>query len=287
MVKKFLIILATVALFASSVSAQPFRGVSSFAVMHPEFPCDKLMEAYEFARDKNPKFLPALSILWGTFGEEESCVKWWAYRFADRPHVIEVHFSNGPGRRNGQLAAEGEFFPEWSVKEYNRRLETGDFVALGGIHYRMLRIEEFARRVENANTRWLISWELESNLSVRAAQMWEAHYRTLVALGLLRDFALVANPHSPRHFGGAQFREFHSLRGKPSGAPNCVANEDGAYDQSPGATRAFFKRYAGCVVQFLWRGEHQGRTKGGSFISPRKREFVIEDTDGLAELLAR
>ena len=68
----------------------------------------------------------------------------------------------------------------------------------------MLQIEEFAKRVENANTRWLISWELESNLSVRAAQMWEAHYRTLVALGLLRNFALVANPHSPKHFGGAR-----------------------------------------------------------------------------------
>ena len=173
------------------------------------------------------------------------------------------------------------------MKEYNRRLEQGDAIALGGIHWRMLQIEEFAKRVENANTRWLISWELESNLSVRAAQMWEAHYRTLVALGLLRDFTLVANPHSPQHFGRAQFREFHSKNGKASGTPNCIANQDGLYDQSPSETRAFFKRYAGCVVQFLWRGEHQGRSKESAFSPPRKRHFEIDDTDGLAELLAR
>lgn len=254
--------------------------------MHPNFPCDKWMTIYEYARDRNPSFLPAMAVLWGTFGEEESCVKWFAYRFADRPHVIEIHFSNGPGRRNGQLAIEGEFFPEWSVKEYNRRLEQGDVIALGGIHWRMLQIEEFVGRVENRNTRWLISWELESNLSVRAAQMWEAHYRTLVSLGLLRDFALVANPHSPRHFGGAEFREFHSKNGRPSGVPNCVANEDGIYDQSPSATRAFFRRYAGCAVVFAWRGEHQGRYKGSPFLPPRNREFEVDDIEGLSELLA-
>jgi len=261
-----------------TASAQQFRGVASFAAMHPGFPCDRWLSIYGEALKRKPDLLPAMVVLWGDFGSDETCVKRFADVFRDRPHVIEVHFANGPGRRNRQLA-EGSFFPEWSVEELNVRLASGDFVALGGVHWVMREIERFAARVENPNTRWLVSWELESNLTPAAAVMWEAHYRTLVALGELRSFALVANPHSPQWFGGAEFREFHSRTGKPSGVPNCVANEDGNYDQSVSDSRAFLKRYRSCAVALLWRGAHQGRTKASAFTLPRSREFVVSDRD--------
>lgn len=270
--------LCLLALAAPKAHTEQFRGVSSFAAMHPAFPCDRWLSIYDEAVRRKPDFLPAMAILWGDFGDDESCVKKFTERFADRPHVVEVHVMNGPGRRNKQLA-EGSFFPEWSVGELNVRLQTGDYIALGGVHWVLARIDEFTRRVGNANTRWLLSWELEANLSVPAAQMWEAHYRTLVFLGLLQPFALVANPHSPRHFGGAEFREFHSPHGTPSGVPNCVANEDGKYGQSPSESKAFLKRYRKCAVAFLWRGDHQGRSEGSRFLPPKNRNFVISDRD--------
>lgn len=281
----------------TEASAQQFRGVASFAAMHPQFPCDQWLRIYDEALKRKPDLLPAMAILWGTFGDDRTCAQRFADKFADRPHVIEVYFSNGPCRRS-ERCFDGEFFPEWSEDEYNRRLEGRDekgryvgpdVVALGGIHWRMREIERFAARVENPKTRWLVSWELESNLSVAAGIMWEAHYRTLVELGELRRFALVANPHSPRHYGRAEFREFHSKHGRPSGVPNCVANEDGNYDQSEEESRAFLRRYRSCAVGMLWRRKHQGLDeKGSGFTPPKSRRFVISDRDikVLGKLLA-
>ncbi len=256
--------------------------------MHPEFPCERWLSIYAEALRRNPDFRPAMAVLWGTFGEDLTCVKRFADFFANRPHVIEVHFANGPCKR-GERCGEGEFFPWWDEEEYNERLESLDFVALGGIHWRMLEIERAAREVENANTRWLVSWELESNLTPWAASVWEAHSRPLVALGLLRSFALVANQHRHPWLGGAEFYETHSKSGRCAEGRGCVANEDGHYGQTVRDSKAFLKRYRDAAVVFLWRARHQGlRSKGSRFIAPKKRRFVVTDRDivELGKLLA-
>lgn len=280
----FLVLLATA---VPPAFAQQFRGVASFAAMHPGFPCDRWLTIYGEALRRKPDLLPAMAVLWGTFGDDLTCMKRFAAVFADRPHVIQVHFSNGPCRRN-QRCGEGEFFPEWSEREYNRRLESGDFIALGGVHWRMLEIEAAAKVVENANTRWLVSWELESNLTPHAAAVWEAHYRTLVGLGLLRSFALVANPHRYAWVGGAEFYETHSTSGRCRAGRGCVANEDGRYGQTVRKSMAFLKRYRDAAVVFLWRDRHQGLKGASSFTAPKRRSFEVTDRDivELGKLLA-
>lgn len=265
-------------LFTAPASAEQYRGVSSFAATHPRFPCDRFLAIYQRAAQLDPDFKPAMALLWGTFGYETSCAKRFTELFADREHLIEIHFDNGPGRRNKRLH-EGEFFPEWSERELNERLESFDFIALGGIHWRVLEILAFVQQTANRNTHVWISRQLEDNYTAGGATAWEAHVRTLMGLGLLPPFAIVANPHRVKFAGGAEFYEVHGLTSSTPKDRWCIANEDGNFDQTAKRSRAFMKRFAHCQAVFLWRGAHQGVRKGGDFMPPRSREFVISDRD--------
>ena len=249
-----------------------FIGIASFAAMHPQFPCDRWLEPYKRAAAANKDFGPAMVILWNTFGEEPYCAARFMEEFKNRPHVLEIHFSNEPCRRN-KRCRDGEFRPEWSVSDYNQRLERDDSTVYGAVAWRMEKIESFITAWTNANTKVLISRGLEDNFTAKAAARMNGILRKLTAQ------KLVSNPLNERDHGDLDYRETHKLNRDISGA-NCIANQDGNFGQTPEQSRDFLRRYSHCEVAFLWPEKLQGLTREGEpFVAPRTRRFEISDRE--------
>lgn len=252
-------------LSAQPAQAEQYRGVSAFAAMHPGYPCAALLATTDAAKQ------PAVSVLFGTFGYDLSCLARFAERYRDKPHLIQIHFSNEVCRRNGNCI--DEFFQGLSVNAYNKKLEAMDGDTQVAISLRTFFIVSSVLSLANENTQVVLGAGLEDNYSSAAFE------------NLARQLAKTWPWHLSRnrHTGGRSLKgviaeEFHSAKGKP-GSILCIANEDGNYGQSVKDSQAFFRRYARCAAVFAWREEHQGRSEGGKRIPPKDREFTYTAKD--------
>ena len=245
-----------------------YRGISAFAAMHPRFPCDALLATTDFA----PR--PAMSVLYETFGLDHTCLHRFMQRYADKPHLVQIHFTNEVCRRNGNCSATDTLHPESSVRGYNRLLEQMNTQTQIQISLRLFFIRSAIDSAVNENTRIVLSAGLEDNYSSKA---FENLIGQFVANGW--PYEISRNRHAGgKSFRNAQFQEFHSANGKP-GRMACIANEDGNYNQTPKKSRAFLSRYRKCSAVFLWREAHQGRKKGQPRKPPRDRDFIYTAAD--------
>lgn len=252
-------------------SAQPafsqFVGVSAFAALHPNYPCDALLAATDHAEH------PAISVLHGTFGEDYSCIAKFAARNSYRPHLIQVHFSDETCRRNNNCF-DGAFFGDISVSEYSRELENPGSHLYIWVGHRITTIRAAVEALGNPNTILLLSTGLEDNYTQLA-------YRNLSGfLSLFWPYLINRNPlkyatpapYTPyveRHGSGVRF-----------GVPYGIVNEDGSYGLSEKSSRAFLKRNEGALLRLLWRPEHQGRPDSGKFPgNPKERTFQFSSED--------
>ena len=259
------LLLSLILLIPLSASAQQYRGVSAFAAMHPGYPCDALLATTDFSP------LPAMAVLYETFGYQTNCIERFTQRYYNKPHLLQIHFSNEVCRRNRNCIDES--LGGYSVDKYNEALERMDPDLVTKIRLRMFFLRSLSDAVKNSNTRIIIGAGLEDNYSSKA-------YENLVSI--LREqwpWEISRN----RHIGGrslqdAQLEEFHSVNARKGSLP-CIANEDGNYEQDKKRSAKFIRHYGACSAVFLWREEHQGRSEGGKRIPPKKRKFVYTAKD--------
>ncbi len=254
---------AALVLIPSVALSEGFKGVSAFAALSPNYPCDQFLSTVVVAEK------PAIAVLWGTFGDDLTCLKRFTSLFADRDHLVQVHFSNETCRRKGKCY-EGELLGGLGVKAYRESVLNG--AALPFIRARALEIAANMRAISGPRTTLMLSTGLEDNYSTE-------QYQTI--LNELREvwpYIIVSNPvgGNPRGEFGADLLETHSKEGRAR-HPFCVANEDGDLEASYSRTRRFFKSYASCYAVFAWRKSHQGFTP--SVPRPMSRKFRYSDSD--------
>lgn len=214
---------------------------------------------------------PAIQVVFGTFGTETGCLSRFTRRFARRPHLVQLHFSNETCRPYPGRCGDGEFFRRLSPRAYEQLLLAGDEIPT--LQARLSRILAVADAIRGAKTRLALSLGLEHDFSDRAARR---------LLGQVRKgwpYAVVFNArdnHRPR--GVARVRaELHTDR--PACRPGEFVSADG-FDLGPAAARAFVVRARAqrCGGVFLFRPPWSGR-HGRAFVALRLREFRFSEED--------
>jgi len=256
-----------------------FRGVAALSAMSPIFPCDELM-----ATLKGVPF-PAVAVLWGTFGNDKSCL----IRFLDanktRPHALQIHFSNEACRRNNRCLA-GEIRPTASVPIYNSYILGSPWVLALEIDTRMREIVDFVDAHKNENTTLVLSIGLEDNYTSASAQQLErmlrGYWPYFISRNPVNGKALVPSLNN--------IIESHDPMELKLPGPGCVFSEDGN-STSERLTRERMRRYRNCFMVLAWRRSWQnfGRADCASckepkttvFIPPQERKFKMLAKDRL------
>ena len=219
-----------------------------------------------------------MAVLWASFGYDFNCLKRFFNENANRPHLLEIHFSNEAARRRSTSKRfANELYRHDSVNDYNRRLERMDEGTQAVIRGRLAEIQDFLRHNANSNTVFVLSLGLEDNYSQRA-------YESLFSFIYSEwPVAMVRSTLKKKQRAATEFLEYHSNNGKPSNG--CLANEDGNQN-SLSQTKKFFKRYQKCLVTFVWRGRHQGWKKGQHVpLKNRKYDITSKDVRELGKFL--
>lgn len=253
-------LLATLGAMPRTAAAQ-YVGISSFAAMSQRFPCEAFLATSDFSSR------PAMSVLWGTFGDDPTCLSRFTSRYHDKPHLVQFHFSNESCRRNGNCEF-GELRPDLNRREYSAALERKDPALLGTIRDRIKNIRAVAESIRNPNTYLVISAGLEDNYTPAAfVALVEELQREWPYLIVRSGSTFVTFP-----------REQHGLNAA-CGNTTIVANVDGGVGRLKDEQR-FLRRNAGrCLATFLWHSKLQGRGPGNRWIPPSQRIFNWNASD--------
>lgn len=140
-------------------------GQAYYAIENKTFPCEKALKAYEGVKK------PTLMFLYGTFGDDLSCVEKFI-KMNKKDKQVYIHFSNECCRRN-KTCKKGELLKNVSVNDLNKRLEKKDKNTLKKYENRMDEILLFIDKIqkENPNTTWYISTGLEDNYTLKAKKI--------------------------------------------------------------------------------------------------------------------
>ena len=137
-----------------------YEGVSALAAHSQRFPCKRVIKSLQLVP------APAVQTLYGTFGRSFRCLRRFAHKFRDRPHLIAVNVLNGPNRRRNALK-QGELLPNLNTQQFlSAVLRRKRAVFL--YEKRLERIAVRLRSLANENTVFRIYPELEDNLTNRA-----------------------------------------------------------------------------------------------------------------------
>ncbi len=264
------------------VSAAPHqRGIAFFSLLSPQFPCDDALKIF----DSTP--LPALAILWGTFGTDTACLKKWFAMFPSSQHTLEVHLFNGPCLRNNRCEAS-EFGAGLTPRELNSLIESRDAKILNNLSERIDAIKVAIEKLARPSDELILSTGLEDNFTPKAYQ---------IVATLVKErwpYSIVRNPVGNLREKGSTGADYIELHGS---APNfaadalCIANLDGTDISMPHRmgipprpisweeAQLFVRKYEQqCRVTFLWAGEWQGLIRG-EFAVPSKRRLVVDERD--------
>lgn len=162
--KRILVILFILAFL--SCNANPKReegptryiGLSAFAALNSSFPCDTFLASL----NKSPA--PAMAILLNTFGSDWSCVNKFLSENSNKPHLLEIHFSNEACRRNNRCGSE-EFLSGLTVNEYNQVLSDEISSVAPKIARKILDVHSRIESNISPKTRLILSLGLEDNLT--------------------------------------------------------------------------------------------------------------------------
>lgn len=265
------------------VENQPtYLGISAFAIMNPGFPCEAFLET---ARKVDA---PALSFLWGTFGSNPSCIQKWVNENKDKPHLIQIHFSNEVCRKKGNCRG-GEFFGELTPSEYDAFIVLGPPRFQLELRHRVNRIKALIQSVANENTLVILSMGLEDQYSYIAANILHQYLKEQWPYEISR------NPLDHSDPPVALVHELHGVQLPNLSRPNCIANLDGVSISTgednylpsitPEGFSDFIRNNCECRAVFGWNAASQG-IQGGTFVAPMDRKFVwsrklIEAVDGI------
>jgi len=277
----------------------PFTGLSCFAGMSPRFPVERVLAAYPADARK-----PAIALLHGTFGRSTRLISAFISRFSDRPHMIELHFSNETARIGRGRPYPSDLLPRTDIKTYDRGLARGDAAVMRAVrrHAAKIRKRYEPLVMQNPNTVFVLSTGLESMLSGAAHRRLADAIRGKWPVPLARaPFRL---PGCAR--AGADLREIHRILPRQSECQSAtIFNTDGtSVDTGDGESwnqrisladaERFMERQRGAFAVFLWSASLQGlrheQSGGrGEHTLPSERKFTLSDHAAAAfrSLLAR
>lgn len=253
---------------ASQANAESsFKGFSTYAAMHPKFPCERFVKIAKEAT------FPAMSVLYGTFGRDERCLACFTDVLKGRHHAVQIHLTNETCRRNGRTCLRGEINPEMSTNRHNRTLERMGKRIERKYRFRLRRIAALAKRIGTVKTDWLISTGLEDEYTKKA-------YDNI--LKIVKEewpYAIVRNPLSDNdpYIGSAHLIELHSSEARFRGMP-CIFNQDGLTGGMLQA-KLLFAKFSSCKLLFAWTPGAQG--VGKVFVAPMERYFQISQREVL------
>lgn len=237
----------------SSAAPKQKLGLSTFALLHPDFPCSKLSKLLSSRTE-----ITSLAILWGTFGNSTKCLD-----MLPRPMHLYIHLSNESCRRMRRCST-GELHGKWSINRYNVKLANNK--PIPKLAQRVTDILALVQSHPNIKS-YNLTLGLEDNLSKKAA----ANLRTrLISLGV--NNAIVRNNVESSCYAG-DLCESHSMFSAIK-AP-CIYNNDGMHLSVSGHINAT-KLQAACT-RLLWFPRWQGLD--GEFVQPMERTFSIPLAD--------
>lgn len=238
-----------------------YVGLSAYAIQSPKFPVERWLKIM-----KRIKGNPACSVLWGSFGDDNSGITAFMHEFHDRQKLLQIHFSNGAGRRKDNKG-QGHFLPGVSPGEYTKRLKNRDAATMGAIDARLLSITHFCESIDDGLTEFLLSTELEDDISDP-----QAYTNLVTRMRASWPWKINRSPDGHNDFkDGADYREHHGTDARANGG---VVNEDGSEDVTLAQSKKFLSENPKCYARFLWRRAHQG-----SGLPRRNRTYKITDKD--------
>lgn len=252
----------TLSLYESVIAppllADNYRGFSSFASLSPRYPCSRLLQTLEAV----PK--PAINFVYGTFGNDFSCIKRFIDEFKDKDKAIQGQLSNENCRKY-RRCGKGELFGKWSVRRYNYKLRRESKILSRHVGSRIRKIRR-ATETSGPNSLLVLSTGLEDQLTnISYLKLYDVIRETW-------PYEISRNPLKGHYIGPADYLERHGLRPEFHGKP-CIYNNDGTEIDIPKAKHVL-KRYSHCRVSYFWNKRSQGRDTD-EFVDPRLRRFRI------------
>lgn len=267
---KIIVTLISVILFTTNVLAQQrYDGISAFAALSKRFPCKTYLRAFRGV----PR--PATAVLYGTFGDDFSCLNNFIRNNEGKPHLVEIHFSNESCRRSHRCY-EGEFFPQWSTPKYNRELRA----MRPSLQTKITRrVNAILAKIHPASTSVVVlSTGLEDNLFLNS------YLNLYASIKDVWPYLVVRNPEGSHavNFGFADGLELHGLH--PDSQALLCSNDGNPLTLQ--AARNYVRQTANCEVRLLWSAHLQGIFSG--FVRPRLRSFdVPKELTSLLKLFIR
>lgn len=243
------------------IAQAQFIGESGYAAMSDRFPGRQYLDHVS----NSP--LPAISVLWRTFGEDKAVIALFCKEQIERatPHLVQIHLTNESARRlnrrDGQIAAA------LTVAGFNKALEEGLPSVVDETRARLREIGETVDKYCHSLVRKVVSIGLEDAYTPAAAEV-------LIRLSReeLPGWLVSSNPLRGNRRGTADLLEKHDRYARGLSAP-CIANHDG-FTLSAGEARRFRDNSvkAGCLAAFFWSELGQGRT-GNQYIPIAQRRY--------------
>lgn len=246
---------------AQAAERPAYSGLDSLAIMSPKFPCDAWLRVEDRVAQ------PAGTVLWGTFGDDATCLAKFTERYRTRSHLLLFRLLNGTCYRNRNCNPIGEIFWWNTVADLNWNLENGNIWLFQALADRLSNMRAVIDETSNENTVVLLDLSLENDLSDRALANLNNFVQARWPYGLIVT--------SGKRAGGLLL-ERHG-RGAVCKGAVIISNEDGDI-QSQSRSRKFLMNNSRCYVTLLWRSELQGRGKDGKYprgVWPGDRNFVL------------
>lgn len=149
-----------------------YQGVSMFALLSPHVTQEQL-KRWKNSVMGSPK--PAIAILPGSFGWKWKNLYFILDGFVKKKKdfLCEIHFVNGASRRKAGRLHSGDLFPQDSVAQFNKRLETMSPATKQEILKRVHKITKAVAIYHNKG-KILLSMGLEDNYTRAAAlNLWD------------------------------------------------------------------------------------------------------------------
>lgn len=258
-------------------------GLAEYAILSPQWPCDKAREA---ERD-----LPVLrkAVLWNSFGDDTECLL--KYLKDPRLAALEIHLINEVCQRNNNCGPY-EFLYGVSLEEYNRKLIMRDRALLRALRQYLSVVQKFVNENLRQSTVCYVNPGLESNLSREAAEVLIKETRILFP-----NCKIVWNPVGSSPYAEPIEGTVFELHGAtpPLVAP-CIADLDGvdiSFPTRPALLPSYISsadipqyltRYSQCDITFLWIAEFNG-LRSSPFIDPRSRPRSLFPTKSTLQLV--
>jgi hypothetical protein len=262
------------ALLTPVAAEAQFKGIDFLSGMSKDFPCDPALAQLNRAK------APIFGTLYGTFGEEWTCLSKFTDSNRHRPHAIKINITNEtckPGRGKG--CYDGEIYPHATVKQYNRWLEEVNPHLYYELAVRAWTIKNGIDAIANENTSVILGTGLEDNYTFKAYTALSNFLRAIWPYGLYRNPGHKSKP-------GVHYRDFKEVHGAKRSCSQTaqIKSQDG--EQGNLKTNRKYLADSKCFAALFWHGDHQGRVNNKPTKPPKQRVHKLTNIEQFGQLLA-